>query len=208
MLISATDRVELLRHVQDAEAFGRADHPLVQLLRRIAGPADQEFIRFTILGEPASKANSRKLVKFGERMVSVKGDKALAYERDALRQIPPRCRVRIAGPVAVAMRIFYATERPDLDESLILDILQDRWSPEKKDKETGAVIRPRVLVQSGVYQNDRQVRDKHIGHGIDRANPRTEIVVVPMRTQFALELPPPKPVEVAPAPDKFAGVPF
>lgn len=132
-------------------------------------------ITFTILGEPASKANSRKLVKFGERMVSVKGDKALDYERDALRQIPPVARVQLKGAVAVTMRIFYATERPDLDESLILDILQDRYKSVKRGDE-----KERVLVQKGVYANDRQVREKHIYHAIDRSNPRTEIEVRPL----------------------------
>lgn len=38
MLISAADRAELLRHVKEAEAAGRSDHPLVKLLRRIAKP--------------------------------------------------------------------------------------------------------------------------------------------------------------------------
>ena len=136
------------------------------------------MIQLTILGEPASKANSRKLVKFGERMVSVKGDKALDYERDALRQIPPTARVQLKVEVAVTMRIFYATERPDLDESLILDILQDRYKTVKKGD-----AKDRVLVQKGVYANDRQVREKHIYHAIDRKNPRTEITVVPLSAQ-------------------------
>lgn len=139
-------------------------------------------IEFTILGEPASKANSRRVVKFGERTAMVKGTKALGYERDALRQIPPACRLQLDGLVRVTMRIFYATERPDLDESLILDVLQDRY----KGKGDG-----RLLVQRGVYRNDRQVREKHVFHGIDRANPRTEIVVETMvPVQPGLDLPP------------------
>ena len=108
-------------------------------------------IAFTILGEPASKSNSRKVVKFGERSAMIKSDKARAYERDALRQIPPQCRLRLDCPVSITLRIYYATERPDLDESLILDVLQDRY------KKLGA---ERVLIQHGVYQNDRQVREK------------------------------------------------
>lgn len=128
-------------------------------------------VAFTIYGEPASKANSRKVVKFGDRTAMVKGDKALAYERDALRQIPPAARQRIDVPVCVTLRIFYATERPDLDESLILDVLQDRYKG-KGDE--------RTLIQAGVYRNDRLVREKHVFHGIDKRNPRTEIVVEPM----------------------------
>jgi len=40
MLVSAADRAEILRHVREAEASGRAGHPLVRLLRRIALPED------------------------------------------------------------------------------------------------------------------------------------------------------------------------
>jgi Holliday junction resolvase RusA-like endonuclease len=135
------------------------------------------MIAFTILGEAASKANSRKIVTIGGRPSSIKSKKAREFEADALKQIPPEARQRIEGPVRVTLRIFYATERPDLDESLVLDVLQDRFSSAKKDKVTGAITQPRVLVQSGVYRNDRQVREKHIYHGIDRRNPRVEIEV-------------------------------
>lgn len=58
----------------------------------------------------------------------------------------------------VTIRIWYASRRPDLDESLILDLLQ------------------------GVtYENDRQVKEKHIyWMGVDKANPRCEIEVSPL----------------------------
>jgi Holliday junction resolvase RusA-like endonuclease len=47
-----------------------------------------------------------------------------------------------------------------------------------------------VLVQAGVYRNDRQVREKHITHGIDVHNPRAVITVQPLHAQqVALELP-------------------
>lgn len=135
------------------------------------------LITLTILGEPASKANQRRIVEIAGRSQIIKSKKALDYERSALAQIPPAARVRIEGPVSVTMRIFYSTERPDLDESVILDVLQDRWS---KSPREGA---PRVLVQRGVYCNDRQVREKHVYHAIDRGNPRAEITVVPLQGQ-------------------------
>jgi Holliday junction resolvase RusA-like endonuclease len=134
-------------------------------------------ISFTILGEPASKANSRSrahpFVKDGEkpRVLFIKSAKARAYEKDALRQIPPAFRLRLEGPVFVKMTIWYASERSDLDESLILDILQDRWARGNWSRSA------RDLVQAGVYRNDKQVREKWIKHGIDRANPRAEITV-------------------------------
>lgn len=141
-------------------------------------------IAFTILGEPASKANSREigLLKFKDKATGEsksrptvrKSDKALAYEENALRQIPPKARVRLEGPVRVTLRIWYASQRPDLDESVVLDVLQDRWK--KRGDE-------RVLVQRGVYGNDRQVREKHVFHAIDRVNPRTEVIVEPLQAQ-------------------------
>lgn len=131
-------------------------------------------VTFTILGEPASKANSRKIVTIGhgdsKRAAVIKSDKALSYVDSALRQIPPEARLRLLGPVFFTARIFYASERPDLDESVILDILQDQW---KRDKKTKA----RLLVQHGVYVNDRQVKGKYITWHIDPDNPRAEITV-------------------------------
>lgn len=147
---------------------------------------DGVVIRFTILGEPASKANSRKVAKFGNRpAMLIKSDKARDYERDALAQIPPRYRVQLTGPVCVTLHIFYASERPDLDESIVLDVMQDRYRPEKltKEQKAAGVKAKRVLVQKGVYVNDRQVREKHVFHGIDRKNPRVEIVIEPLQAQ-------------------------
>lgn len=46
-------------------------------------------------------------------------------------------------------------------------------------------MRDRPLLQAGVYRNDRQVREKHVYHGIDKANPRAEIVVEPMQAEQA-----------------------
>ena len=136
------------------------------------------MIRFTIFGQPCSKANSRRLVHIpdgqgGKRASFVKSRDALDYEREALRQIPPVYRRQLEGPVRVTIRIFYETERPDLDESIVLDVLQDRYA---RSKETGE----RVLVQKGVIKNDRQVREKHIFHHIDRREPRAEIEVEPI----------------------------
>ncbi|CAE6856912.1 hypothetical protein R75461_07761 [Paraburkholderia nemoris] len=144
-------------------------------------------IAFTILGEPASKANSREIGtrryrdddgRVKTRPTVRKSDKALRFERYALRQIPANCRAQLTGPVRVTLRIFYASERPDLDESVVLDVLQSHYATVK----VGGV-KVRELVQRGVYANDRQVREKHVYHGIDRTNPRTEIIVEPLTAQ-------------------------
>jgi Holliday junction resolvase RusA-like endonuclease len=142
-------------------------------------------ICFTILGQPQSKANSRHLAFVGpeenRRMLHIKSDAALKFERDALKQIPVRARQRLEGPVRVTLRIFYASERPDLDESLVLDVLQDQWG---RTKPKNAIVPPqRLLLQDGVYRNDRQVREKHVYHGVDRVNPRVEIEVEALAPQ-------------------------
>jgi Holliday junction resolvase RusA-like endonuclease len=186
-------------------------------------------IRFTILGEPASKANQRQIVSMpiaGDacprctkpkprgaracvcgasftRPQVIKSKKALGYEADALRQIPPVHRVRLDGPVKVSLRIFYSTERPDLDESVVLDVLQDRWKGRGEE---------RVLVQKGVIRNDRQVREKHVYHGIDRKNPRAEIEIEPMQPQTVellpldLDVPKERPIKIVPT--RADGKPF
>ncbi len=138
-------------------------------------------IAFTILGECASKANSRAIVmrrsrtatgELRARLASIKSDKALAFERSALQQIPASRRLRLEGPVRITLKLFYASERPDLDEALVLDVLQDRWAYVRRNG-----VRVRERVQDGVYRNDRQVREKHVYHGIDRTHPRVEIVI-------------------------------
>ena len=60
----------------------------------------------------------------------------------------------MTGDLKVTMFIFYASRRPDLDESLILD-----------------------LMQGLIYENDRQVKEKHILWGLDPDKPRAEIIV-------------------------------
>lgn len=145
-------------------------------------------IRLTILGEPASKANSRELVSFGrgenKRPALIKSKKARDYERDALRQIPPMLRIQLEVPVRVTMRIYYASERPDLDASVVLDCLQDRWHGKGE---------ARALVQKGIIRNDRQVRELHLYHAIDRANPRAEIEIQTLApAQQAMPLPAPE----------------
>lgn len=108
---------------------------------------------FTVLVEPASKANSRKIVLFGKRPALIKSDKARRY----LKQFESQCETLdelFEGDVGVEMTIFYASRRPDLDESLILDAM------EKK-----------------IYSNDRQVKEKVIRHGLDKENPHADIRV-------------------------------
>lgn len=114
---------------------------------------NKERISFTIHGEPASKANSRRLVTIQGMPRFIKSKKALAYERDFKLQCP-RLDELLLTDVSVRAIIYYASRRPDLDESVILDCMQDL-----------------------IYKNDRQVKHKEIWWGLDRDNPRAEIEV-------------------------------
>jgi Holliday junction resolvase RusA-like endonuclease len=160
-------------------------------------------IEFTILGEVASMKNSRELVTFPNgKPALIKSEKAREYEKAASLQIPPAARQMLTGPLRVTARLFYASERPDLDEALLLDLLAAKYKRLK-----GRLIKvgegnyaygesERVLASKGVYENDRQVREKHVFHFIDRVNPRAEIEIEPMLPQQASlldELPAAKP---------------
>ena len=116
-------------------------------------------ISLEIFGEPASKANSRRLVSRGGKPLFIKSDKALSYSDSFKQQCEPYLSyvTAFACDVCVEMTIYYASRRPDLDESLILDLLQ------------------------GVaYLNDRQVKRKVIDWGLDKENPRCLIRVSPL----------------------------
>ena len=116
-----------------------------------------------VYGEPASKANSRRLITVGGKPRFIKSSKALGYAEDFKRQVS-RVEPLLEGELRVDMWIYYASQRPDLDESLILDLLQEK-----------------------IYLNDRQVRERHIHHFIDKANPRVEILVQSRDSTFAEE---------------------
>lgn len=133
-----------------------------------------QIVTLTILGEPASKANSRKIVSFGGRPASIKSDKARSFEKSAILQIPAEAKRMLTGKLCATLRIFYASERPDLDESVVLDVLQAKFSGSGKE---------RVCIRKGVYLNDRQVREKHVFHGVDRNNPRVEIEITALEPQ-------------------------
>lgn len=141
-------------------------------------------VSFTILGEAASKSNSRELVLMGKkgekkRPALIKSEKAREYEVAAQRQIPDSARVMMMGPVRVTMTVYYASERSDLDESVILDVMQAKLSKIEEGVQ-------RRVERLGVFVNDRQVREKHIFHGIDKVNPRAVIEVEQLHPEAAL----------------------
>lgn len=125
------------------------------------------MINLTIYGEPASKANSRRIGRvstkgwggLGSGFRIIKSAKALQYEKDFLIQAKDfmiqvkGLKKPLEGDLVLHCTIYYRTKRPDLDESLVMDCLQ----------------------KAGIIENDRQIKEKHIYHGIDKENSRTEI---------------------------------
>jgi len=120
---------------------------------------DSSLCCLTIVGEPASKANSRRLVKIKDRFAFIKSKKALNYSKDFDKQCPVRDEL-YEEDLAIAMKIYYKSKRPDLDESLILDLLQKR-----------------------IYKNDRSVKLKYVEWGLDRQYPRILVVIGPVDKQ-------------------------
>ena len=110
-------------------------------------------ISFTVYGEPASKANSRRLITRKGKPAFIKSAKALRYVTDFQKQCP-KLQHLLEGDLSITIHVWYASRRPDLDVSIILDALQNL-----------------------VYFNDRQCREQHLFWHLDRKNPRAEIVI-------------------------------
>jgi len=116
-------------------------------------PQELQALSQIIFGEPASKANSRRVVHYGGMSRLIKSKKALSYS-DVFKQQCGKLPTLMTGDLRVTLYIFYASRRPDLDESLILD-----------------------LMQGLIYENDRQVKERHCYWGLDPENPRAEIII-------------------------------
>lgn len=108
-------------------------------------------LSFWINGEPASKANSRRMVSIKGRPRFIKSQKALDYCKLFAEQCPVLDDL-IECDLVVHLHVYYASRRPDLDESVILDEMQGK-----------------------IYKNDRQVKVKHVYWHLDRDNPRSHI---------------------------------
>jgi len=90
-------------------------------------------------------------------MRPIKSEKALQFVDAAIRQVPILPEL-LTQPLIAHIWIWYPSERNDLDESLVLDVLQGR-----------------------VYKNDRQIRERHVYHAVDRDNPRVNVEISPLR---------------------------
>ena len=122
-------------------------------MKKMSNNKNESVYSFIVLGEPASKSNSRRLVTIKGRPAFIKSKKALDYVKNFQKQCPA-LNPLMEGYLEVEMTIYYATRRPDLDESVILDCMQDK-----------------------IYKNDRQVKSKIVRWGLSKSNPRAEIEV-------------------------------
>jgi Holliday junction resolvase RusA-like endonuclease len=78
------------------------------------------------------------------------------YSKDFVLQCPTYDTL-YEEDLAIALKIYYKSKRPDLDESLILDLLQGK-----------------------VYKNDRSIKLKYVEWGLDRQFPRILVVLGPV----------------------------
>jgi Holliday junction resolvase RusA-like endonuclease len=118
-----------------------------------ASPESVQSISFMIYGEPASKANSRRVVRYNNLSRVIKSQKALAYSDQFRQQCVPLDPL-MDGDLVMTIHIWYGSRRPDLDDSLILD-----------------------LMQGVIYKNDRQVKERHLYWHLDKDNPRSYITI-------------------------------
>jgi len=110
------------------------------------------MLELKINGELCSKSNSRRIVLRGKHPRVIKSQKALDYEYSSSMQIRSQLGAHrtFEGYVSLEIHVWYASKRPDLDISLIQDILE----------------------HNGVYKNDRQVVEIHAFKYWDKENPR------------------------------------
>lgn len=115
------------------------------------------MITLKIDGDLMSKSNSRIMTTRGGRTRLIKKPKAIEYEESALWQLKGQLRghVTFTRPVRLDVRVWYSSMRPDLDVSLLQDVLE----------------------KAGVYKNDRLVEEIHAHRFLDRENPRLEVTI-------------------------------
>ena len=125
----------------------------------------EDEIDFVIKGEPASKANQRRVVLVGKYPRVIKSKKAIDYLKSFALQCPVLDEL-ITDDVEMEVEIWFASRRPDLDGavSLIMDALQDR-----------------------VIKNDRQIKVIKAYWNLDRENPRSRIRLRPLPVSNSTE---------------------
>lgn len=114
----------------------------------------------TILGQPPSKSNSYQIVSINGKCTLCKGKALKQYEKDFYIQCDQYRNKNIEGYFELHMRVYFKSQRPDLDNSLkiILDCLQSVKA----------------------IKNDNQCTRLIIDKFLDKENPRIEFKIVPI----------------------------
>ena len=115
------------------------------------------MIKLLISGDLMSKSNSRIMTHRNGSPRLIKKQKALEYIDSSILQLKSQLRSHrtFTEPVYLHIIVYYSSKRPDLDISLIQDILE----------------------KVGVYKNDRLVYEIKAYKKFDKNNPRCEIEV-------------------------------
>lgn len=113
--------------------------------------------KLVVMGQPYSKANRRIPAKTKSgKPFWIKSKEAQAFKKHWNAQCPtldPLMEMELEAYI----KLYYRTRIPDLDESLVLDLLQGR-----------------------LIKNDRQIRRKVVDWGLSRDEPRSVIVLRPL----------------------------
>lgn len=112
-------------------------------------------LHFVVEGQAASKSNTRR--KFRNQKTGLdffaKSERAEVFKDVFLGQCP-KFYPLLDGDLFAYLRLYYASRRPDLDETLLLD-----------------------LMQGCVYNNDRQVKGRLTLWGLAPGRPRVEVTL-------------------------------
>jgi hypothetical protein len=113
------------------------------------------MVDITILGEPGTKSNSRRIVRVGKFTRLIKSKKALAYQ-DVFEEQCPTLPVLLTGDIAIHIDVWYASRRPDL---AAMELIKD-------------------LLEGKVYLNDRQVKYECSRWHLRRGEPSARIRIL------------------------------
>jgi Holliday junction resolvase RusA-like endonuclease len=122
-------------------------------------------IRLTILGKPATKKNSMRLIQAGQRLIPIPSKANVAWTNDAIRQLRDQYRgprgplPALTGPVSVTYEIVLRGHQHEGDADNYLAATND------------------ALQRAGVIANDRQIRCGTFAKRYDPENPRVDLTI-------------------------------
>lgn len=113
---------------------------------------------FEIESELTGKANSRQLVPVRGRYIPVLSKKARRFEKEARAQLAAQWHDDpIEDDLVIEVHVYYKNWQNDLDATLLFDVLE----------------------RFGVVKNDRQFKEQHLYHYLDKERPRMLVKMWP-----------------------------